>query len=488
MSLGSPWMLLWLAVVPLLVLAYVRLVRRRSRRASRLASEGLVPTTSSATRAPLETPRSVRALRVRARSRVCRARPSDDELRPSAAGGDGHPRVRRLEQHAGGRPRADPDRGGEGGRDGVRRAAAEHDPDRGRRVRRQRRDGAPADEGEGGRGCGDPAPRGERRHLARSRPLHLPQHDRRETTADRRVRAGERQRRGRHRVLRLVGDRPALGWREHVAPRPHAARGGRVLGRCPCPCDRDRDTGRNGRGGRRIQRRDGPGRGTADADRGRDRRQLPPGRRRRHPRADLRVRRPRSSPPSSASARSPPCSRPRAGSCSRSGRSSRSPGSGGSSECRSPGRSLSSRSSSCRSSSASTGGCCEDGADRRSGTRASRCSGRCCRGASAGSATSRSPSSSRAWSRSASPQDDRTSNATSPMRGRRSSSRSTSRGRCARRTSSRTGWPSPRRRRASSSRTSPTTFAWASWCSRGSRSWRFRRRRNVRSSWRRSTR
>ena len=47
MSLGSPWMLLWLAVVPLLVLAYVGLVQRRSRRADRLASEGLVPTTSS---------------------------------------------------------------------------------------------------------------------------------------------------------------------------------------------------------------------------------------------------------------------------------------------------------------------------------------------------------------------------------------------------------------------------------------------------------
>ncbi len=47
MSLGSPWMLLWLAVVPLLVLAYLRLVRRRSRRADRLASEGLVPTTAS---------------------------------------------------------------------------------------------------------------------------------------------------------------------------------------------------------------------------------------------------------------------------------------------------------------------------------------------------------------------------------------------------------------------------------------------------------
>jgi Ca-activated chloride channel homolog len=46
MSLGSPWLLLSLAVVPLLVLAYVRLVRRRSRRADRLATEGLVPTSS----------------------------------------------------------------------------------------------------------------------------------------------------------------------------------------------------------------------------------------------------------------------------------------------------------------------------------------------------------------------------------------------------------------------------------------------------------
>jgi Ca-activated chloride channel family protein len=47
MSLGSPWMLLWLAVVPLLALAYLRLVRRRARRTDRLAAEGLVPTTSS---------------------------------------------------------------------------------------------------------------------------------------------------------------------------------------------------------------------------------------------------------------------------------------------------------------------------------------------------------------------------------------------------------------------------------------------------------
>jgi Ca-activated chloride channel homolog len=47
MSLGSPWMLLSLAVVPLFVLAYARIVQLRSRRAARLASEGLVPVTAS---------------------------------------------------------------------------------------------------------------------------------------------------------------------------------------------------------------------------------------------------------------------------------------------------------------------------------------------------------------------------------------------------------------------------------------------------------
>lgn len=44
MSLGSPWMLLSLVVVPVLVLAYARMVRARGRRAARLAAEGLVPT------------------------------------------------------------------------------------------------------------------------------------------------------------------------------------------------------------------------------------------------------------------------------------------------------------------------------------------------------------------------------------------------------------------------------------------------------------
>jgi Ca-activated chloride channel family protein len=47
MSLGSPWRLILLAVVPVLVVAYWWMLRRRSERAARLASEGLVPTASS---------------------------------------------------------------------------------------------------------------------------------------------------------------------------------------------------------------------------------------------------------------------------------------------------------------------------------------------------------------------------------------------------------------------------------------------------------
>jgi Ca-activated chloride channel family protein len=47
MSLGSPWMLLTLALVPALVLAYWWSFRLRLRRAARLASEGLVPTATA---------------------------------------------------------------------------------------------------------------------------------------------------------------------------------------------------------------------------------------------------------------------------------------------------------------------------------------------------------------------------------------------------------------------------------------------------------
>jgi Ca-activated chloride channel homolog len=44
MSLGSPWMLLALVLLPCLVVAYWWLLRRRAERATRLASEGLVTT------------------------------------------------------------------------------------------------------------------------------------------------------------------------------------------------------------------------------------------------------------------------------------------------------------------------------------------------------------------------------------------------------------------------------------------------------------
>jgi Ca-activated chloride channel homolog len=47
MSLGSPWMLLCLACVPGLVLAYAWTLRLRARRAARLASEGLVQTAAA---------------------------------------------------------------------------------------------------------------------------------------------------------------------------------------------------------------------------------------------------------------------------------------------------------------------------------------------------------------------------------------------------------------------------------------------------------
>jgi Ca-activated chloride channel family protein len=50
MSLASPWMLLCLACVPALVLAYMWALRLRAERAARLASEGLVPTTAGRVR------------------------------------------------------------------------------------------------------------------------------------------------------------------------------------------------------------------------------------------------------------------------------------------------------------------------------------------------------------------------------------------------------------------------------------------------------
>jgi len=46
-SLGSPWMLVFLTCVPVIVLAYVRMVQARARRTERLASQGLVQTAAA---------------------------------------------------------------------------------------------------------------------------------------------------------------------------------------------------------------------------------------------------------------------------------------------------------------------------------------------------------------------------------------------------------------------------------------------------------
>ena len=253
MSLGSPWMLLCLAVVPLLVLAYVRLVRRRSRRADRLASEGLVPTTVVRAWAPLATPRSVRAVRVGARPRLRRARrPTMSFALPQREG------TVILAFDVSNSMRADDL---EPTRIEAAKAAATAFAER-----------QPSTIRIGVVAFGDSAVTVLRptnvkeevvaaiRRLSVSGGTSLGQGlftslstIAGEAAADRRVRAGERRRRGRHRVLRLVGDRPALGRGEHVAPRPPAARRGRVLGGRPRPRDRDRDPGRDGRGGRRVQ-------------------------------------------------------------------------------------------------------------------------------------------------------------------------------------------------------------------------------------------
>ena len=126
MSLGSPWMLLCLALVPVLVLAYVGLratavAERADRARGRRARADLgVPA-----RSPLAAARPVRAVRGRAR----RSSASGSPARPMSFAlpqrrGHGDPRLRRVEQHAGRRPRADADGGGEGGGHGLRRASS----------------------------------------------------------------------------------------------------------------------------------------------------------------------------------------------------------------------------------------------------------------------------------------------------------------------------------------------------------------------------
>ena len=170
MSLGSPWMLVALVLVPCLVVAYWWMLRRRAERAA-----GSRPRASSrlGVSAFAGAGTSVRALRARSRADWLRARPSHGEPRGAGSGRHGDPRLGRVEQHARRGHRAHAARRREEGRTRVRRAAAADDPHRRRGVRRQRPDRGAADRREGGRRGGDRAAHDRRRDLTRPGSLRL---------------------------------------------------------------------------------------------------------------------------------------------------------------------------------------------------------------------------------------------------------------------------------------------------------------------------
>ena len=124
MSLGSPWMLLSLVLVPLLVLAYVRLVAPAVASCRPARGGGARADRRVEAEPAVAAARPVRALRGGARRGLRRARPADDESRAAAAGGHRDPRLRRLEQHAGRGSRADPAPGREGQRRPRSRSAS----------------------------------------------------------------------------------------------------------------------------------------------------------------------------------------------------------------------------------------------------------------------------------------------------------------------------------------------------------------------------
>ena len=165
MTLGSPWMLS-LVVLPLLIVAYVGIVRRRSRRADRLASEGLCrPPRPGAASAAATCP--VRAVRVGDRPRLRRlARPTMSFALPQREG------TVILAFDVSNSMRADDL---EPTRIQAAKAAATafaerqpDDPDRGRRVQRQRGHGPPADRRDGGGRRGYPAPLAGRTSLGQA--------------------------------------------------------------------------------------------------------------------------------------------------------------------------------------------------------------------------------------------------------------------------------------------------------------------------------
>ncbi len=109
-----------------------------------------------------------RPVHPRARPHGDRPCPTARDDRPAARGRDGHPRLRRLGQHGRHRPPADPDGRGQGGRQGLRRAAALERRDRRRRVQRLGPVRPGADERPGDRPRGDRPAHSAARDVART--------------------------------------------------------------------------------------------------------------------------------------------------------------------------------------------------------------------------------------------------------------------------------------------------------------------------------
>ena len=146
MTLAWPWALLGLLALPLVVVAYRRLLRQQAERRADLARQGLVVPAPRRDRWRHVAP----VLLVAALAVMLLALTTTGGRRRGAPSrGDRHPRLRRVDVHGGEGHAADPSRRGQGGGARVRREAAVDGEDRRRRLRRERDHRATADHRQG---------------------------------------------------------------------------------------------------------------------------------------------------------------------------------------------------------------------------------------------------------------------------------------------------------------------------------------------------
>ena len=144
MSFGHPLLLLTLLVLPLAVLAYVLLERRRARYAVTFTNIDVLASVAGGPSPRRYVPPAL--FLARARAAVRRARPSAPVDARRLGQGDGHPRRRRLRLDARDGREADAPRRGAGGRALVPRARAEARQGRAHRVLERAADRRTADD------------------------------------------------------------------------------------------------------------------------------------------------------------------------------------------------------------------------------------------------------------------------------------------------------------------------------------------------------